>query len=141
MNTFLEKVTRVPKASSRIAAARVISGPRSSESRCWNSGNMTEHLVRGMIGNEGGKVGGRVDVARQARAAHDRGLDAGSPRMLGMTPGARPLARKGESQDRRRLEQEGVGAAVLRLGDHDAAGTAGLDQGGDVGGGEIGQVG
>ena len=61
--------------------------------------------------------------------------------MVGMELRAGTAGREGELQHRRRAQQQGVGAAVLGLGDHDVAGAAGLDQRGDIRCGEIGQVG
>src|SRR5471032_995471 len=103
MNTFLEKVILLPNASSRIAAARDIRVARSVVRSEANSGDMTEHLVRGMIGHQGRKVGGRVDVAREPGAAQDQRLDAGAARALGVEGGARPMRCEGELEDRRWL--------------------------------------
>ena len=51
------------------------------------------------------------------------------PRMVGMEGGAGPVGREGELQHRRRPQQQGIGAAILGLGDDDIAGAAGLDHG------------
>src|SRR5260370_19166489 len=112
MNTFLEKVTRSPNAASRIAAASLINESRSRQSRRSISGNMAVNSVRGVIRSEIGEVGRRVDVARQAGAAHDHRLDAGGARLFGVAAGARLAAGEGEIEHGRRAEQQGVGAAL-----------------------------
>src|SRR5436853_1044016 len=104
MNTFLEKVTRSPKAASRTAAASLISEARSRDNRRSISGNMAIDPVRRVIRSEAGEVGRRVDVARQAGAPHDRGLDAGRARQLGMAKRARLAGGESEPEHRRRLQ-------------------------------------
>src|SRR5947207_14541755 len=110
MNTFLEKVTHSPNAASRIAAASLINEARSRVSRRSISGNMAIDPVRGVIRGKACEVGRRVDVPRQAGAAHDHRLDAGGARLLGMAAGA-PLAdRADEIPPRRRAQHRGEGA-------------------------------
>src|SRR5690242_8719557 len=127
MNTFLEKVTRSPNAASRIAAASRISAARSRDRSDSNSGDISVDPVRRMIGGERGEIARRVDVLRQARPAQDRWLDGSGARLFGMACSTRLLAREGKAQDRRRLEQQRVGPAVLRLGDHHRTLLSGLD--------------
>src|SRR6266851_1884525 len=129
MNTFLEKVTRSPNAASRIAAASLINESRSRDSRRSISGNMAVDSVGGVIRSKVGEAG----------AAHDHRLDAGGARPFGMAAGARLAAGEGKVEHRRWAQQQGVGAAILGLGDDHGAPPSGLDQGGDVVGGEIGQ--
>src|ERR1700748_1323170 len=102
MNTFLEKVTRSPNAASRIAPASAISEARARDSRFSISGNMAVNPVRGVIRNEARKVGGRVDVARQARPAHDHRLDTAGTGECGMTVRAGLPGREGEVEHGRR---------------------------------------
>src|SRR5258708_22698674 len=106
MNTFLEKVTRSPNAASRIAAASLINVSRSRESRRSISGDMAINPIRRVIRSKVGKVGRRVDVARQARAAHDHRLDAGGARLLGMAAGTPLAAGEGKIEHRPRAAPE-----------------------------------
>src|SRR6516164_5051106 len=115
MNTFLEKVTRSPNVASRIAAASPTSEARSRDSRRSISGDMAISPVRGVIGNKGGEVGRRIDVAREARAAHDYWFHAGGARPFGMPSSARLAGGEGEFEHCRWPHQQGVGAAILGL--------------------------
>src|SRR5215475_5866913 len=99
---------------------------------------MTIDSVRRVIGSESGEVGRRVDVARKARSLQDRGLDAGRAGELDMAARARLAGGEGERELCWWLQQQGVGAAVLGLSDDDGALPAGLEQGGNVVGSEIG---
>src|SRR6267154_2869205 len=127
MNTFFEKVTRSPNATSRSAAASRISEARSRDSRPSITGNMAIDSVRGVVRSEGGEVGRCVDVARETGEAHDHRLDAGGARPFGMPAGAGLAAGEGKIEHRWRAQQQGVGAAVLGLGDDNGALPAGLD--------------
>src|SRR5579872_5204789 len=102
MNTFLEKVTRSPKARSRIAAASFIREERSSNSRRSVSGDMTEDLVRRVLGGKVGEVGGRVDVSGEARPADDSRFNAGLASELGMAFRAGLVRGKCKADGRRR---------------------------------------
>src|SRR5579883_1570657 len=99
MNTFLEKVTRSPKAASRIAAASRINEARSRDRK---SGDMAEDPVRRVIGNEGLQIVRRIDVACKPRSPHDRGFNTHVPGMVGMERRTRPRGREGELEDGRR---------------------------------------
>src|SRR6185437_11019124 len=98
MNTFLEKVTRSPKAASRSAAAFFIRTGRSAAAArmLWTSGDMAEHMVRGMVGDKLREIGRRVDVACEARPAHEHRLDARRAGPFAMQCGAGSIGREGE---------------------------------------------
>src|SRR5260221_13122047 len=127
MNTFLEKVTRSPNAASRTAAASLIREVRSRDRRRSISGDMAVDPVRGMVRSKTGEVGRSVDIAGEAGAADDPRLYAGGARPLGMAPRARLAGGETEVEHSGGPHEQGVGAAILGLGDDHGALPAGLD--------------